>query len=56
MFQIFFEDVRKYPRKLFNYARISVRSFDELTYLLKPYITGTDTNMRPCVFPKKNYL
>lgn len=51
MFKIFFEDVKKYPCNFFNYARISVRSFVELTCLLKPHITGTDTNMRPCVYP-----
>lgn len=53
MFKLFYEDVRKYPRKFFNYARMSVRSFDELLCLLKPHITGTDTNMRPCVSPEE---
>ena len=53
MFKIFYEDVRKYPRNFFNYARMSVRSFDELLCLLKLHITGTDTNMRPCISPEE---
>lgn len=53
MFKIFYEDVRKYPRKFFNYARMSVNSFDELLCLLKADITGTDTNMRPCISPEE---
>ncbi|CAK1592280.1 unnamed protein product [Parnassius mnemosyne] len=53
MFKIFYEDVRKYPRKFFNYARMSVSSFDVLLCLLKPHITGIDTNMRPCISPEE---
>lgn len=53
MFNLFYNDVRSHPRKFFNYTRMSVHSFDELLCLLKPYITGTDTNMRPCISPEE---
>nr|CAH7748147.1 unnamed protein product [Callosobruchus chinensis] len=43
MFKVFHEDVRKYPTKFFNYARMSVNSLEQLLRLVKPHITGTDT-------------
>jgi len=45
-FKHFFENIRRYPEKFFEYYRMSVSSFDELLENLRPHITKTTTTLR----------
>jgi len=45
-FYIFYENIRKFPLKFFEYFRMSITSFDELLKMLSPHLTKQQTNMR----------
>lgn len=45
-FFIFYENIRQFPLKFFEYFRMSITSFDELLKMLRPYLTKQQTNMR----------
>jgi hypothetical protein len=45
-FKDFFENIRRYPQKFFEYYRMSISSFDELLEILRPHITKTTTVFR----------
>ncbi|KAF0713338.1 protein ALP1-like, partial [Aphis craccivora] len=45
-FKGFFENIRRYPQKFFEYYRMSMSSFDELLEILRPHITKTTTVFR----------
>lgn len=45
-FKHFFEKIRCYPEKFFDYYRMSISSFDELLEILRPFITKTTTILR----------
>jgi hypothetical protein len=51
LFNLFYNDLRKYEDKFFNYLRMSIKSFDELLELLQQDLTGQQTNMRGCISP-----
>jgi hypothetical protein len=51
LFNLFYNDLRKYEDKFFNYLRMSIKSFDELLELLQQDLTGQQTNMRECISP-----
>jgi len=51
LFNLFYNDLRKYEDKFFNYLRMSVNSFDELMEKLQEDLTGQQTNMRECISP-----
>ncbi|KAL4090147.1 hypothetical protein QTP88_025046 [Uroleucon formosanum] len=51
LFNLFYNDLRKYEDKFFNYLRMSVNSFDELMEQLREDLTGQQTNMRECISP-----
>ena len=38
-FYIFYENIRNFPLKFFEYFRMSITSFDELLKMLRPYLT-----------------
>ncbi len=48
-FQKFYNSIREYPEKFFEYYRMSITSFDELLELLRPYITKKNTYMRNAI-------
>jgi len=45
-FTTFFENIRQYPDKFFEYYRMSISSFDELLKTLRPHITKNTTEFR----------
>jgi len=45
-FAIFYENIRKFPLKFFEYFRMSIPSFDESLKILRPHLTKQQTNMR----------
>jgi len=45
-FNTFYENVRCYPDKFFEYYRMSTTSFDELLLKVRPYITKQTTTFR----------
>ncbi|XP_025194756.1 protein ALP1-like isoform X2 [Melanaphis sacchari] len=45
-FRTFFENIRQYPDKFFEYYRMSISSFDELLKTLRPHITKSTTEFR----------
>jgi len=51
LFNLFYNDVRKYKDKFFNYLRMSVNSFDELMELLQEDLTDQQTNMIEYISP-----
>jgi hypothetical protein len=50
-FYILFYELRKDESEFLKYFRMSLKSFDELLYLLQEGICGLETNMRRCVPP-----
>ncbi|XP_029342534.1 uncharacterized protein LOC107884642 isoform X2 [Acyrthosiphon pisum] len=45
-FTTFFENIRQYPDKFFEYYRMWISSFDELLKTLRPHITKNTTEFR----------
>ncbi|KAK0073882.1 hypothetical protein PV325_009066 [Microctonus aethiopoides] len=45
-FQRFYENIRLYNEKFFQYYRMSIKSFDELVKILRPHITKENTQFR----------
>lgn len=45
-FKTFFENIKQYPDKFFEYYRMSISSFEELLETLRPYITKNTTEFR----------
>lgn len=52
-FFTFYEEIRKYPNKFFEYYRMSISSFDELLEKLRPHITKKITKFRHPVCPEE---
>jgi hypothetical protein len=52
-FYTLYEDLRRHPKKFFNYYRMSVNSFDELLLLLRPTITYRNTRWRDSIPPEE---
>lgn len=48
-FSLFFENLRKYPDKFFDYYRMSITSFDELLEYIREYITKKNTSFRNAI-------
>lgn len=49
IFKNFFEDIRKFEDKFFEYYRMSVCSFDELLIILKPHISKQELPLRTTI-------
>lgn len=45
-FDAFYDSIRRYPDKFFEYFRMSITSFDELLRKLRPHITKQTTPFR----------
>lgn len=52
-FQKVSQDLRAYPKKFFNYYRMSVKGFDELLQLIRPYNTYQDTKWRKAIIQEE---
>lgn len=48
-FSSFFENLRKYPEKFFDYYRMSLTSFDELLQCIREYISKNNTSFRNAI-------
>lgn len=46
LFGNFYNSIRKYPKKFFEYYRMSIASFDELLETMRPHLKKQHTNMR----------
>lgn len=46
LFENFYNSIRKFPLKFFEYYRMSLTSFDELLETIRPHLTKQHTNMR----------
>jgi hypothetical protein len=56
LFKGYFQDLKNHPESFFNYARMSVQSFNELLDTIRESITGTDTRMRACITPEEKLI
>lgn len=45
-FDVFYENIRRYPEKFFEYFRMSIASFDELLHKIRPFTTKQVTTFR----------
>lgn len=52
-FSKFYNDIRQFSPKFFEYYRISISSFDELLQLLRPDLTKENTFMRNAITAEK---
>lgn len=52
-FYILHEDLRKHPRKFFNYYRMSEKSFLELLKIIGPKISYQNSKWRKCIPPEE---
>ena len=52
-FAKFYENIRKYDEKFFEYYRMSKPSFDELLELLRPHIYRQNTKFRRSISPEQ---
>jgi hypothetical protein len=48
-FHCLYSDLRKYPDRVFNYYRMSIKSFDELVILLRPRISESSSTFRETI-------
>jgi hypothetical protein len=55
-FYTLFYELRKDESEFFKYFRMSLKSFDELLYLLQEGICGLETNVRRCVPPAERLV
>ncbi|CAI9602963.1 unnamed protein product, partial [Staurois parvus] len=44
LFATIYRDLRKYPKKFFNFTQMSISTFDALLEILRPRLTCSDTN------------
>ncbi|XP_016662197.1 uncharacterized protein LOC107884489 [Acyrthosiphon pisum] len=52
-FNIFYENIRCYSEKFFEYYRMSISSFDELLEKIRPFITKQNTTFRNVISPEE---
>jgi len=52
-FTTFFNDIKKYPEKFFDYYRMSILSFEELLEKVRPKITKEITHLRNPISAKE---
>lgn len=52
-FLVFFNDLRKYPEKFFDYYRMSINSFDELLQKVRESISKNYTQLRNPITPEE---
>ncbi|XP_040207240.1 protein SLX4IP isoform X1 [Rana temporaria] len=55
-FHTVYLELRKYPKKFHEYARMSVTTFDELLEVVRPQLTRASTNMRASISPEERLL
>lgn len=48
-----YEELRLYPRRFFEYTRMSVSTFDYILSKISPKITKQDSNFRKSISPKE---
>jgi len=52
-FQIFYENLKKYPDKFFDYYRMSIQSFEELIEKVQLNLTKEITHLRNPISPEE---
>jgi len=52
-FNIFYENIRCYSEKFFEYYRMSISSFDELLEKIRPFIGKQNTIFRNAISPEE---
>ncbi|XP_068088590.1 protein SLX4IP isoform X3 [Hyperolius riggenbachi] len=55
-FHTVYLELRKYPRKFHEYARMTVNTFDELLEIVRPQLFRECTNMRASISPEERLL
>lgn len=48
-FNAFYSSIRQYPIKFFQFYRMSIKSYDELLEVLRPYISKKSTAIRSSI-------
>ncbi|KAF0745919.1 protein ALP1-like, partial [Aphis craccivora] len=52
-FQIFYDNLKKYPDKFFDYYRMSIQSFEELLEKVRQNLTKEITHLRNPINPEE---
>jgi len=52
-FQIFYDNLKKYPDKFFDYYRMSIQSFEELLEKVRKNLTKEITHLRNPISPEE---
>lgn len=52
-FDIFFDNLKKYPDKFFNYYRMSILSFEDLLEKVRQYLSKQNTTFRNSISAEK---
>ncbi|XP_026821629.1 uncharacterized protein LOC113560047 [Rhopalosiphum maidis] len=52
-FQVFYDNLKKYPEKFFDYYRMSISSFEELLEKVRLHLTKEITHFRNPISPEK---
>ena len=52
-FQVFYDNLKKYPEKFFDYYRMSIFSFEELLEKVRPNLTKEITHLRNPISPEE---
>lgn len=52
-FQIFYNNLKKYPQKFFDYYRMSISSFEELLEKVRSNLTKECTHLRNPISPEE---
>ena len=52
-FQLFYDNLKKYPEKFFDYYRMSIQSFEELLEKVRLNLTKETTHLRNPLSPEE---
>jgi hypothetical protein len=52
-FQLFYDNLKKYPEKFFDYYRMSIQSFEELLEKVRLNLTKETTHLRNPISPEE---
>lgn len=55
-FVTLYPNLRMYGKKVFDYLRMSITSFDELIELIRQDISSSETHLRPSVSPEEKLV